>query len=448
MPVMSVHVRIRVDALLLLLALFVHVPAAGQGLAIVGGRLLDGYGGTPVERSVVLVRGDQIVAVGEQGKITVPAGAKVIDASGMTVMPGLIDMHVHLYNVGHTDLKYPGVLYRRGRTREVMVSNAKALLLAGVTTARDVGAPLDEILETRNRVNRGDIPGPRLFVSGPYLVKSAAPEDAFDHLAVSGEEDARKKVQNLIARGVDVIKVRDIEKMTPTESAAIVDEAHKAGKHLATHGIYPAEIRAALQAGFDKRDTFEHTGLLGNTPEYEPVLIQAVVERGIHIVPTIIVIETFTQMESYPAWKDDQGWKASLPADIWQEVRTSLDGYQKIWFFNLAKYGWHARRLKLQQLVSLGAEFAMGSDAGARANPHTDAAWREMELMREIGVSPMEVIMESTRVPAQILGVSNQIGTIEVGKKADLLVIDGDPLRSFVFLRHPAHVIKNGTVYR
>ena len=445
---MVVHRRIRFVAVSVLLVGVVHVRATSQDLAIIGGRLLDGFGGQPVDRSVVLVRGDQIVAVGTEGQVTIPAGAKVMDASGMTVMPGLIDMHVHLSNVGHTDLKYPGLLYRRGRTRDVMAANAKALVLAGVTTARDVGAPLDEILSTRERVNRSEIPGPRLFVSGPYLVKFAAPEDAFDHLAINGTEDARTKVRNLIARGVDLVKVRDIEKMTPGERTAIVDEAHKAGKHLATHGIYPEEIRAALEAGFDKRDTFEHTGLLGNNPEYAPALIQAVVDRGIHIVPTIVVIETFSQMESFPGWKDDRGWKASLPPDIWQEVRASLDAYQKLWFFSLAKYGWNARRHKLQQLVSLGAEFAMGSDSGARANPHTDAAWREMELMREIGISPMEVIMESTRIPAQILGIANQVGTIEVGKKADLLVIDGDPLRSFVFLRHPAHVIKNGTVYR
>ncbi len=434
-----------------LLCLLSAVGAAEQQatpLAIVGGVLIDGWGGPPVERSVVIVRGEKIVAVGPIGEIDVPANARIVDASGMTVMPGLIDMHVHLGDIGHTDLHYPGVLYRNGRTRQVMRLNARTLLNAGVTTARDVGAPLDEILETRNRINRGELAGPRLFVSGPLLMKVFPPEDVADHWKVEGEDDARQKVRQLIARGVDLIKVRDLEKMTHAERAALVEEAHKAGKHLATHGIYPAEIRAAFDAGFDRRDTFEHTGLLGNNPEYESELLRAVVAKEIHIVPTIIVIETFAQMEAYSGWKDSQDWKASMPPDLWKEVRASLDHYQKIWFFNLAKYNRKARRSKLEQLVRGGAQFAMGSDSGARANPHTDAAWREMELMREIGINPTEVIMDSTRVPAEILGVGSELGTLEPGKKADILVIDGDPLQNMVVLRHPRHVIKGGVVYK
>jgi imidazolonepropionase-like amidohydrolase len=118
-------------------------------------------------------------------------------------------------------------------------------------------------------------------------------------------------------------------------------------------------------------------------------------------------------LENYPGWMDNQRWKKSLPPEIWQEVRESLDHYQKIWFFNLSKYGWDARRKKLKQLLDAGVRFLMGSDSGACANPHTDAAWREMEILVELGMSPMEEIMAATRLPAQVLGAAESLGTIE-----------------------------------
>ncbi len=433
------------------LFLCVSLTAAGQQkptLAIVGGRLIDGWGGTPVENSVILIAGERISAVGHVGELSVPSGVWIIDASGMTVMPGLIDMHVHLDDVGHTDLHYPGVLSRQGRTKEVMSGNAKALLHAGVTTARDVGAPLDDIIETRERIKRGEIEGPRLFVSGPFVMKEFPPEDSPDHWKVEGEEDARAKVRQLVSKGVDLIKVRDLDKMTHAERSAIVEEAHKAGKHVATHGIYPAELKAALDAGMDRRDTLEHTGLIGDGPTLDPDLLRSVIERGLHMVPTIIVIETFSQLDSYPAGKDNQDWKASLPPDIWAQVRQSLDQYQKVWFYQLSKYDWTRRRSRLHQILQAGGQFVMGSDSGARANPHTDAAWREVQLMEEIGMTPMEAMMASTRVPAKILGVADLIGTIEAGKKGDILVIDGDPLQSAIFLRHPRHVVKDGVIIK
>jgi imidazolonepropionase-like amidohydrolase len=255
-------------------------------------------------------------------------------------------------------------------------------------------------------------------------------------------------VRHLVSKGVDLIKVRDLDKMTHAERSAIVDEAHKAGRHIATHGIYAAELRAALDAGLDRRDTLEHTGLIGDGPTLDPELLHSVIERGLHMVPTIIVIETFSQLDGYPAWKDNQDWKASLPPDIWAEVRKSLDQYQKAWFYQLSKYDWVRRRSRLKQILQAGGLFVMGSDSGARANPHTDAAWREIQLMEEIGMSPMEAIMASTRVPAQILGAADLVGIIEAGKKADVLVIDGDPLQSAIFLRHPRLVVKDGVIVK
>jgi imidazolonepropionase-like amidohydrolase len=452
---MSLRIFLRTALVILLctpltpaLAQTLKAEEASANLAIVGGRLLDGWGAAPLEDSVILIRENRIVALGKRGEVAVPSHCRVIDASGMTVMPGLIDMHVHLDDVGHTDLNYPGSLYQRGRTREIMAMMAKTLLMSGVTSARDLGAPLDEILDLRDKIDRGEIAGSRLFVSGPFLAKIVDANKAFDHWKVEGPEDARRKVRELVSRGVDWIKIVDTYLMSPVEVQAIVEEAHKRGKPVAAHAMYPEEIQYLLDAGFSKKDTFEHTGLLVKFPKFKEETVRTIVEKEIPIDPTIIVIEAFTQMEDYPGWKDDQEWKNSLPADIWQEVRASLEDYRKIWFYNLAKYERDRERSRLKQLLDSGAQMIMGSDSGARANPHNEAAWREMDLLEEIGMSPMQVLMASTRIPAQLLGAGDQLGTVEPGKKADILVIDGDPLASMIYLRHPKHIIKGGVVYK
>ena len=146
-------------------------PAGAQAatLAVTGGRVLDGYGGPPIENGVILITADRITAVGPASTVTVPAGARVVDANGMTVMPGLIDMHVHLQILGHGDYKRWNDLYGNRNADLVMPIAAKQLLSAGVTSARDLGAPLEDIIAVKKKIERNEIPGPRLFVSGPFI---------------------------------------------------------------------------------------------------------------------------------------------------------------------------------------------------------------------------------------------------------------------------------------
>ncbi|MBK9407824.1 MAG: amidohydrolase family protein [Gemmatimonadetes bacterium] len=142
-------------------------------LAVVGGRIIDGYGGPVLENGVILVAGERILAVGREGEVTIPPGTPVIDANGHTVMPGLIDMHVHLHIVGHGDYKRWDDLYGTKDASVVMPIAARQLLSAGVTSARDLGARLDDILTVKRRIAAGEIPGPRLFVSGPFIQHAA-----------------------------------------------------------------------------------------------------------------------------------------------------------------------------------------------------------------------------------------------------------------------------------
>lgn len=147
--------------------------SANDKKALVGGRLIDGLLGAPIANSVILVDGDLIEAVGTIDTLEIPAGYEVISTEGMSVLPGLWDMHVHLMINGHSDYDHWDRTYIDRFASEIMPASAEQLLLAGVTTARDLGAPLDDSINVRERINNGSIPGPRLFVSGPFIQHAA-----------------------------------------------------------------------------------------------------------------------------------------------------------------------------------------------------------------------------------------------------------------------------------
>src|SRR5262249_5039605 len=192
-------------------------------LALVGGRIIDGYEGRPIDDGVVLIAGDRIVAVGPRSQVAVPAGITAIDTRGMSVPPGLADMHVHLMIVGHGDYEHWDRAYRSRWRSEIMPAAAKQLLKSGVTFARDLGAVLEDILDVRRRINAGEIPGPRLFVSGPFIQHAPYFEYEKDYRwGVSGAADARAKVQKIIDAGVDLIKLIDQDQMTEHHVKALI----------------------------------------------------------------------------------------------------------------------------------------------------------------------------------------------------------------------------------
>jgi len=190
-------------------------PAAKPTLALVGGRVIDGYEGRPIEDGVVLIAGERIVAVGTRAEVPVPPGTPTIDARGMSVLPGLADMHVHLMIVGHGDYEHWDKTYRSRFAKEIMPAAAKQLLTSGITFARDLGAPLEDIVEVKRRIERGEIPGPRLFVSGPFL--QHAPYSDYEkefRWGVNGAADARAKVKTIVDGGADLIKLIDQDQLT------------------------------------------------------------------------------------------------------------------------------------------------------------------------------------------------------------------------------------------
>jgi imidazolonepropionase-like amidohydrolase len=416
-------------------------------LALVGGRILDGYGGPIIEDGVILVSGERIVAVGGASDIAVPAGIRTVSTQGMTVMPGLCDMHVHLQLVGHGDYERWDELYGT-RNEEVMEIAARQLLDAGVTCARDLGGPLEPLVETRRRIDSGEIPGPRMFISGPFLQRAAyEPWQADYRWGVDGPDDARQKTRRLIDGGVDVIKLIDQDQLTEAEVEAIVTTAHESGIPVVAHAHRMDEIRMGIRHGVDN---FEHTGL-GTAPGYAPDVLQSLRElnSALYWTPTIspLYVMRFTG-EVFPERLDDPRWRDHMPVDMGDEIRESLDDIPSLPYYALFPTRIPRLPTKFGQLRETGVRMMIGTDAGIPSMFHNDATWREMVLWVELGVPPMEVIQSATLWPARFLSRQDDFGTLAPGRLADIIAVRGDPLTDMTVMRSVDVIVKGGQVVR
>ncbi len=426
--------------------------AQAADLAIVGGVLLDGNEGTPIQDSVVLIEGNRISQVGTVADTEIPTGTTVINANGYTVLPGLNDAHVHLMIVGHGiyDQYFPRYA---DRLRDLMAISAQQLLMHGVTSARDLGAPLEDILWVKREVESGRIPGPRLFVSGPFLQKTlpSAQGTSYDYSVqsifrwtVDGPEDARAKTRKLIDAGVDLIKVIQVRQLSSAERAAIRDEARKAGMHIAAHGGFLEDIKACAELGVN---SIEHMGG-GSKPLFDDETVRVMAENRIVYSPTSIVSRIYDITRAYPERLDNQELKQLLPSDIYEDVRGSLKFFSRLNYFSGAKDRNRHHAAKIRQLYEGGVRIVVGTDSGTPMNFHSDSTWQEMDLLVRYGMPPMKVISAATRLPALLYRQARDLGTIEPGKLADIIVVDGNPLRHMSALKNVVHVIKDGKQYK
>jgi imidazolonepropionase-like amidohydrolase len=413
-------------------------------LALVGGSLLDGRGGKPIRDSVILIRQKRIEVVGTVESTPVPPDYRRISTEGMTVLPGLWDMHTHLQYSAHTDLGAWNSRYLSQMETVIMPAIASQLLMAGITSARDAMAPLDPILRVRERIAKGDFPGPTMYVAGALLEhKPPAGADAF-RWGVSGVEDARAKVDRLVDKGVDVIKLLCVADMTQEEANAVVRQAHARNRLVLAHGRSDDEIRKCLAAGVDD---FQHLGTQGVLPDD---IVSAIRERvrtrpPLYWTPTVGNPVNNTFMKENAELLDDPSWQRGLPPSIVEDIRGSLRLMAGI----LARPGivpaLTIYRKKFHQLRDAGAELLVGTDSGNPGHFHPNATWLELDAWTsQFGVSPMESILRATAVPAKVMGVERDYGTLEPGKYADVIATLGDPLRHINVLRNPAIVIKHG----
>jgi imidazolonepropionase-like amidohydrolase len=437
----------------LLIAAAIVVPirpseAQEPTLALVGGRIIDGYGGPLIEDGVVLIVDERIVAVGTRSEVDVPPGTLIISTEGMTVMPGLFDMHVHLMLLGHGDYARWHELFSDRLADDVMPIAARQLLGAGVTSARDLGAPLDEILDVKQRIADGEIPGPRLFVSGPFIQRAPyEPWQAEYRWGVNGADDARRKVQQLIDAGVDFIKLIDQDQLTDEEVAAVVETAHANGQRVVAHAHRPDEIRRGLDHAVDN---FEHTGL-ATAPGYPEDVLRRLRERNatLYWTPTISPLYVMQYSgEIFPERLDDPAWQEGMTPAMANEIRASLEDIPHLPYYALFPSRIPKLPNKFRQIRDTGVQLLIGTDAGIPAMFHNDAIWREMSKWVELGVAPMQVIQAATLWPARFLNVGDQLGTLAPGRLADVIAVRGDPLQNMEAMRHVAVVVQGGKRFK
>ena len=427
--------------------LFFSIVSISQNIkALVGGTLIDGYGSSPIYNSVILIEGERITAVGHQGNLAVPPSAEVISTEGMTVLPGLWDMHVHLMINGHSDYEHWDKKYPDLFESVIMPSSAKQLLYAGVTSARDLGAPLEASIAVRDAINRGDIEGPTMYMSGPFLQHEPYPGTELFRWGVNGETDARAKVRKLATAGVDCIKLIDQDQMTMAEVHAVVDEAHKHQLTVVAHSHRPEEIRRGLQAGVD---CFEHTGQ-ATAPEFAPDIMQMIKERTasgkkLFWTPTIEGLWNYEYTRDNPEALDNDSWHLGLPDSIIQDIKESIRYPQRLPYFQITPYRKPTLATKFNQLKESGVVLLIGTDSGIPMKFHSQSTWHELDVwVNELGYDPMLAIKSATYWPAVCMGVDKDYGTIAEGKYADIIAVKGDVLRYISLLQDVDIVVKHG----
>ena len=440
----------------------VSVPSASEQtrpagpVAIVGGMLVDGHGGQPLHHSVVVIEGAKITAIGTVDTLKPPAGAAIVDGRGKTVLPGLIDLHCHVDIVGHGvyDEWHP---VAKSRYKEVLPAESKAILMSGVTLGREPGGFLETDLWVRDSINRGDFPGPRRLVSGPYIsFGDPASGDSGPHgdpnspnahyLMVNTAEGAREAAVFLLDRGVDLLKAYN--GLTEPMVRAITEEAHKRGKHVASHVTGAEDLKMRIRAGIDSVEHLGNgrAGASGNN--YSPEILDLLARTGIPIVPTLNVGLVYEETEQFPGRIEEPAALPGLPADLQDMVRASLRNYSHLRYFDSKRAANSDLRRLFRQLLDAGVNVLMGSEAGTPLNFHASAAAREMVWMNRLGMDPMAVIVASTRGPARFLKMDDRYGSIEVGKVADIIMVDGNPLQDMAVMHRVGFVMKEGVVFK
>ena len=435
-------------AALILLASALCVTATATVTALVGGRLIDGWGGAPVNNSVILIEGERISAVGTADTLPVPAGAAVVDCRGMSVLPGLWDCHVHTMLLGHSDYTHWDQAYPARLEKEIMPAAAHQLLLAGVTSAIDLGAPLEASINVRHRIARGEIPGPTLYISGPFIQHAPYPGTEAFRWGVSGPDDARAKVRQLAAAGVNVIKLIDQDQMTEPEIEAVVTEAHAHKLPVIAHAHRPNEIRLGLKYGVDR---FEHTGL-ATAPEYPADIVAALQERTakmslgpMYWCPTIEGFFNYEDNARNPLHIEDPGWQRDVPADIVADIQASLKHPGWLAYYQITPLRAKTSAAKFAQLQKSGLVLLIGTDSGIPMKFHNQSTWRELDIwVSKLGVDAMTALRAATYWPAVSMKVDADYGTIQAGKYADIIAVKGDVLRYIDLLQRVDLVYRHG----
>ncbi|GGD65540.1 amidohydrolase family protein [Croceicoccus mobilis] len=415
---------------------------------LTGGMLISGLSVPPLHDATIVVRGERIVEVGPAAEVAIPEGARIIDTSGQTMMPGLIDAHAHLFMVGYGSeahwfewLEGEGSHYS---IEQIMELSGYQMLMSGVTGAIDLGGNAVESVSLRNRIDAGTVPGPRLQVSGPLVTRRAFggfPDDA--SAVLSSPKEGVEIVNRLHRTGVDVIKLH--AGLTRDDYFAIVEAAHANGMKVHAHLYDEPALRNAIDAGVD---VFQHVGSAG-MPTYSDEIVKEVAASYRPIVLTAAHRSwIYPDTVAFPERLQDPAAKALFPADIWEAIQHSFEEWPSEAYFSRIDRQIAFRSPQVKQWIASNAVMGVGTDSGTPMNFNHDGLIREMKVLVDEGMSPLEVIRDTTRVNAQIMGMRD-IGTIEPGQYADIIVVPGDPVYAELNNLFSVQVVmKGGVIYK
>ncbi|MFM9976798.1 MAG: amidohydrolase family protein [Sphingomonadaceae bacterium] len=418
------------------IALLASSAAQAEDIYIHAGRLLDKPGTMARGPSTLIVRDGKVAEV-RSGLVAAPAGARLIDLSTKFVLPGLIDSHVHLdSDAGGNAGFIEGVTDSPARAAYRAAGNARKTLLAGFTTVRNLGDRLGTTLALRDAIAEGALPGPRIVDAGRSISTTSGHMDGTlslsedlhgsidQHNLCDGVESCRRAVRLQIRRGVDVIKIATTggvnsrigaglgRQIFDDEVKALVDTAHLYKKKIAVHAHGDDGINAALAAG---ADSIEHGTMLDDAG------IRLFKASGAYYVPTLSTVNGYIErLAANPN---------AYPPDV------------------LVKVQWRIRVTgeSLRKAYPAGVRIAFGTDAGVSKHGRNAD---EFELMVKHGMPPAATIEAATVNAAKLLGVDADVGTLEAGKAADIIAVDGDPTRDVTVLKTVPFVMKGGTVFK
>lgn len=401
----------------------VGTAATGSVVALRNANVVDVDTGKAQSGAVVLVADGKIQAVGNASSVTIPAGAKVVDMQGKYLVPGLMNMHVHL------GLKLPGLeglqLANENLASQAlrMASNARRSLLSGTTTVRLVGEENAVDFDLRRAIDGGQVPGQRIKTAGSIIAITGGHGDSEGDGADALVTLARKQIK----QGADVVKIAtsggisDVRGsiagavMTDAELGGLIDASHRLGIKVTAHNGSPLAAKQALDLGIDG---FEHGYFL--TPDN----LKQMKAQGAWLVPTMVV---------------------SQPG--------ALEFYKKIgsppWYLERVKSVGRDHWAVLQTAIKLGVNIALGTDQFPfEPNDGTVATVAEAELYAKAGMTPLQALQAATIMPARMMGIEESVGRLKVGQYADIVAVAANPAQDISALRGISFVMKNGTIYR
>jgi len=404
-----------------------HAEEPSGKIALVGGTVVDLNGGAPLRNAVVLVEGEKIVAIGPADEISVAAGVEVVDVTGTWLIPGLMNMHIHLGIVLPGKMAAELANETEGELTLRMAQSARETLQAGVTTIRLTGEQKHGDLALKKAIRKGQAHGPRIFSSGESLIITGGHGSEHGVTYDDGPYELMKAARREISAGASWVKILisggiatdggDMSKalMTPEEINAVVDAAHRFGAKVAAHSGSSEATDIAIDAGID---SIEHGYFL------DRAVLRKMKKHGTWLVPTIVVSQPatapFFEKIGSPQWYLDR--RDSAGKAHWESLETAIEE---------------------------GVNIALGTDQlPAEPNDGTTATAREAQYYVEAGMTPLQALRSATIEPARMLGADHEIGSLEVGKFADIVAVDKDPSEDITALRNILFVMKGGHTYR